>query len=806
MDNTSYRKGSFPAQKLPLSKKTKKWFEDCVLEAEKMSFVNDHRIRQSMRNKRINYDLANDILDMEDVARATNPYNIEGLTAPAKFQNHGVSMAKIDLLHGEEIKRRFDYFIRITNPDAISTKEQQLRKLIDESMVNILSQMQERPDYSEEDFRRSMEQINKFKNYTYQDLRERRATQLLKYLERKERLREKFSRSFLDLLIAGEELACIDIIAGEPIMRRLNPLEVYAVSNGDSPYLEDADIIIEDSYHPPGKVIDMFHDELKESDVQRILDGDLTDSGSSRFSMGEREMSIIPTAQFELAVDPDTGQMIDSTPNDRDGYRGAFDLDGNVRVMRVVWRGVIPIYKVKYFNQETGEIEEDIMPEGYKKDGTEISVKKVWISNWYEGTMIGSGKDSIIIKTMSRPIQFREMDNPSKCYSGYVGSYMNVNDSRSYSLMDRMRPLQYLYNVYMYRTEQAFAKSYGKILQLPMHMVPDNWELDKWLNYLFTMNIMVTDAFKEGDRGAAQGKIAGTLNQGQLVADMEQGNYIQQNIMMLEFIKREMGEIVGITEQRQGQIQTRELVGNVQRAVSQSSHITEKWFQMHDDFKRRCLTMLLETAKFAYKGRKEKKQLILDDLTSQIFEVDGDELMECDHGLFVSNSTQDTELYDSLKNLSMMALQSGELKFTQLIDIYMADSMVDIKRKIENAENLKSEQEMDMQREQIQAQKEAAQMAAQMEQAKLDVSEQNNIRDNQTKLLIEQMKEIAEQMASENENGDNDDEKLNLELKKHIDQMDLKMKELKMKDAQHNDKIAIEKQKIKKMSTAKSSK
>jgi len=72
------------------------------------------------------------------------------------------------------------------------------------------------------------------------------------------------------------------------------------------------------------------------------------------------------------------------------------------------------------------------------------------------------------------------------------------------------------------------------------------------------MNVMVTDGFKEGDKGASQGKLAGSLGgNDNMVADLEMGNYIQQHLMMLQYIKEEMGEIAGVSEQRQGQIEQR---------------------------------------------------------------------------------------------------------------------------------------------------------------------------------------------------------------------------------------------------------
>jgi len=99
-----------------------------------------------------------------------------------------------------------------------------------------------------------------------------------------------------------------------------------------------------------------------------------------------------------------------------------------------------------------------------------------------------------------------------------------------------------------------------------------------------------------------------------------------------------MADIAGISKQREGQISNRETVGGVERATLQSSHITEKFFAIHDDVKKRALECFLETAKIAMKGRTKKFNYILSDHSKQIMEIDGDDFAECDYGLVVENS------------------------------------------------------------------------------------------------------------------------------------------------------------------------
>ena len=185
--------------------------------------------------------------------------------------------------------------------------------------------------------------------------------------------------------------------------------------------------------------------------------------------------------------------------------------------------------------------------------------KVLWVNEWWEGHKIGGsstqGDDrAIYVRMQPRPIQFRNMENPSKCSPGVIGTIYQTNDNGSVSLMDRMKPYQYMYNVLMYNTELAIAKNYGKIMALDLAKVPENWKIDQWLSFAQGMNLAVHDSFKEGNKGAATGKLAGSQQASQPVIDMEMGNTIQLYISMLSYIKQELGEVAGVSAQRQGQI------------------------------------------------------------------------------------------------------------------------------------------------------------------------------------------------------------------------------------------------------------
>ena len=80
----------------------------------------------------------------------------------------------------------------------------------------------------------------------------------------------KMDKGVTDALIAGEEIYQWDIVSGEPVLYRHNPLNVHTVRSGESPYIEDAEIIVIDSYYPPGAIIDMYHEYLTDAEIKEI--------------------------------------------------------------------------------------------------------------------------------------------------------------------------------------------------------------------------------------------------------------------------------------------------------------------------------------------------------------------------------------------------------------------------------------------------------------------------------------------------------------------------------------------------------
>ena len=725
----------FPPQQLPMSKKTKKWRKQILDWGSNRATISSSLIRKSVIHKKINYDLLNGIVHLNDMMTIINPDNIQAQFIPNKIQHYPIMNSKLNVLRGEESKRVFDFRVIITNPNAISEIEDNKKQ----ALLQDLQQAVADTSQSEEEFNARLEKLNDYYTFEWQDMREVRANALLNHYSKEYNMPLMFNNGFMDAMAVAEEIYQCDIVGGEPVIERLDPNTVRVYKSGYSNKIEDADIIVIEDYWNPGRIIDTYYDVLSTKDREYIEH--LPDSTG-----GSKEESTYlsdPRNEFIRVDDTSLGDAVYkdgffwSPTGEGNGSRNSmlpYDMEGNIRVVRMFWKSRRKIKKIKYYDEQ-GEEQYKFRDENYVTNtdlGEEEQV--LYVNEAWEGTRIG---EDIYVNMRPRVVQYNRLSNPSRCHFGIIGSIYNLNSDKPFSLVDMMKPFSYLYDAIHDRLNKLLAKNWGKIINLDLAKVPEGWDVEKWLYFAKTNNIAVVDSFKEGNIGAATGKLAGAMNNASSgVIDAELGNSIQQNINLLEFIKMEMSDVAGISKQREGQISNRETVGGVERATLQSSHITEWLFVTHEDVKKRVLECFLETAKIALKGRNKKFQYILSDGSRKIMDIDGDEFAEADYGLVVDNSNAIQELQQRMDMLAQAALQNQALNFSTIMKLYNSCSMAEKQRIVERNEQELIQRQQQAQQQQSQLQQQQMQQEAAAKEAEMQLKDQMNQRDNETKILV----------------------------------------------------------------------
>ena len=786
----------FPSQQLPFSRKNTVWRKKCVDFGDHHSLLHHPATRKSVAAMQINYDLLRGKLYMEDLKASLNPFNIDASFIPDGIQHYASMNAKLRVLEGEEIRRLFDYRVVVTNPNAISEIEEEKNKKVNESFQQLLMDS----SIDEEEYQRKLEKNDYYFKYEYQDKREVRGNLVLNHYVKELDIPQLFLKGFRDATTVGEEIYQCDIVGGEPYVRRIDPRKIRIIKSGTSCNVEDADVIVLEDYWSPGRVIDTYWDQLSKKEIEKIENApnhaDNTfygDSGRIEFTYRYPERLELDWTAGDAVLNPLT-LFDDSIEHDILPY----DLNGNIRVLQVYWKSRRKIKKVKSYNPETGEEQFNFYPETYYCDPDKGEEEQVfWINEAWEGVKIGT---DIYINMRPRPVQYNRLSNPSRCHFGIIGSIYSSDGESPFSLVDIMKSYAYYYDVIMDRLNKTLARNVGKVVRLDFAKVPDGWDTDKWLYYLNVNGIAVENSFNEGSVGRATGVLAGSLNNASSgVIDASLGNEIIQYTNLLQWIDSQMGKLIGMTDQRLGQISNRETVGGVERATLQSSHSTEWLFFIHDSVKKRVLECLLETAKIAFKGRKVKFEYILSDGSKQIIEVDGDEFAECDYGLVVDNSNGAVELNQKLDTLAQAGLQNGLIDFSTMMKMFTTTSMAEKQRIVEACENRMREQQQQQQQQQLQLQQQQMQIQQRLEQQKQQLQYQMHLEDNETKILVAQINSVAEEKRFamiQEENGITKQQELEFKQK----QLELDSKQfdakLKLEEKKHKDNTRIKEKQI----------
>ena len=737
---------TFPQQKLPLSKKDEQWQQACV-----NYIIGEGNVVSGGMQKTDNgelqtyYNLYNSIFDEKDFKRITNPFKVED-GFPATPQDFNIIRPKVDLLIGEETKRPMNFRVVRTSQEATSElMDQEKEMLMQYMMASITARLgeEERAEFQQKLENGEImppEQIAKYMQRDYKDVIENTAYHTIAYLREKLMLDNEFIKGWKDGLIAGVEVYYVGVQNNEPYMERVNPLYFSYDRSPDLEFIEDGSWCCRKMRLPIAEIYDRYYDKLEEKDLNKLN---------------------------EMLTGVPVGDMVQHGPVD-DFNKITMHIYDNpvleqksrycVNVWHVCWKS---FKKIQYVTtqDENGQPQVTICDEFYKKVGTELSIETDWIVEVWEGYRAGSDLYFGI-----QPIEYQSVsiDNPNSQKLPYCGCVYSNTNSKPRSLVSILKPLQYMYIVLWYRLELAIARDKGKVINMDITQIPKSMNIspDRWMHYLSSVGVNFINPYDDGWNvpGREGGKPA-QFNQ-ITALDLTMSNVISEYIQLMDKIEQLAGTISGITEQRMGAVSSNELVGNVERSVVQSSHITEPLFWVHNQCKRHVLNMLLNTAKGAWQQTGKKKlQYIFDNGERSYIDIQ-DKFYYEDMDVFVTDTSKDIENVEKLRQLIQPAMQNGA-SLLEAAEILTNDNFNIIKQKLkemqQRQEQLQQQQQQAEQEQAVQLQQmqnEQKQQELMLEEARMDLDRYKIDQDNATKIAVA---EISTYRGTEekdiNENG-----------------------------------------------------
>lgn len=790
MEDNLYN-SAFPRQKLPLSKKGKKWQEDCVNyiigEGNVTSGGNSTSYYGELQTY---YNLYNSIFDEKDFKSITNPFKVED-GFPATPHDFNIIRPKVDLLIGEETKRPLNFRVIRTSQEATSEMQEKEKQMIlqyIQAAITARMSPEEAQQFQEQLQSGEVmppEQIAKYMDKDYKDIVENTAYHTLTYLREKLDLDNEFIKGWKDGLISGREIYYVGVLNAEPYVERVNPIYFSYDKSPDLEFIEDGSWCCRKMRMPITEVYDRYYDKLEEKDLDKLEE--MIGSTPGR-NLGDRS-----------PVDMGIQLRIYDNP--------IFEGAGKslVNVWHCCWKSFKKIFYVTT-TDDAGQPQINIVDETYQPVGNEISVEPDWIVEVWEGYRAGSDLYFGI-----QPIEYQHVsiDNPNSQKLPYCGAIYSNTNSKPRSLVSILKPLQYMYIVLWYRLELAIARDKGKVVNMDITQIPKSMNISpaKWMHYLSSVGVNFINPYEEGWNipGREGGKPA-QFNQ-ITALDLTMSNVIAEYIQLMDKIEELAGTISGITQQREGAVSSSEMVGNVERSVVQSSHITEPLFWVHNQCKRRVLNMLLNTAKGAWEETgKQKLQYIFDngeraflDITPKFYYEDMD--------VFVSDTSKDLENIQKLQQLIQPAMQNGA-SLLEAAEILTNDNFNIIKQKLkdmqtrqEQMQQQQQEAEAQQQQQLQQMQNEAKQQELMLQEAQMDLQRYQIDQDNQTKIAVAQINAYrGTEELDQDQNGIPDPIEIGkqaIEQQKINQEAYNKRYEAKQKREIEDQKIQLEKDKMK---------
>jgi len=718
-----------PRQKLSITKKNKKWGEECVEAFIDLSSSGASHNKQK-DDMKILYDYYNGVIDEADYKYVLKPYGKSRKNFPSEMRNYPIIKPIIDLLLGEKSKRPLNYTVTVQNSDAITMKEQQKSEAIAQNLrqkflqevqamgVDIGANMDEIP---------TPKHIADMFELNYIDNRAVLGQQAMNYIMQEQEVYDKIQKAWFHYLVTGECYTHRGVRNNEPYYEVLNPLDVDYDLDPDLEFVEDGDWALVRKYVHASTVIDAYYESLSEQEILELEE--------PRHS--ETDVSFLYAS---------------SSGKDENAYRNRL-----IEVVNVYWKSRKRIGFLTYLDPETGEFEEIEVADGFRmpaeiKDlGGKLEFK--WVNEVWEGTRI-DGRIYVNINPILN--QRLSLENPSKCKLPINGRRYSDINSRNISLVKLGIPYQLNYNIYKYRLELAIARSKDIIAQFDINMIPKKWDMDKFMYYVEGTGIAWVDYNKEGIQ----------LNpQHQSVMDMSIKT-ISQYITLLDSILVEWEKISGVSRQRQGEIGAYEGKASSQQAILQSSHITEDLFRKFERMEQRDFQALLDYSKEAWLAGK-RGMFVLPDGTTDFLDIDSFDYMESNFGLFVSDAGKDQEKLQNIKGLTQAMMQNGA-KPGDIAEMLDSDSFTQIKKNLKLAD--KANAELEQAQQEAQQQMQQQQLEAQQVQLEADMIEREKDRQKDIEIAL---------IAAESKDQ-TDANSLNLE--KMIQDFELKKRELDIKE------------------------
>ena len=413
------------------------------------------------------------------------------------------------------------------------------------------------------------------------------------------------------------------------------------------------------------------------------------------------------------------------------------------------------------FDMDTAKYEgnKDFYDKKAAKEGWTIVTK--FMEEQYEATRIGG----LIDIDMRKVPKKRSIDNPSNIlscsYVFYVHGRMN---GTTVSLQQLMENYDNLYDIVRYMLNRELAKSKGKILAIDRAAIGAK---DKIVEQLHRM---VNDSVIEYDSSAA-GNISGKQLDPQILFkqfDLGLSDSFPYLIQFKQDLVNEINLITGINDTRMGMTAASSTATAQQSDQNNSRTITEALFYGFDGFTKRVIQQIVNKSAISYAFyRTEEGEQILGSERFTFLKNNLVELAYKDYSVDIESGSLYAELSQKLDTLMQISLNAKELRTMDAMNVMLAETLAQKRQFLISGWQEVQKLAQEQQQAEMQAQN---QMQQQQLQTQIQIAQENR-EDMQASKIDEINAKTQGQIMIDNNKANNDMHLNNLQNMHEINTM-----------------------------------
>jgi hypothetical protein len=859
-----------------------KWMKDCLDSLEALGryqFYQNLALRDNYRIVSKEFDLKH-YMDSSNYYDITSAVTQE-FEVPYHLKHYDIIGKAIMMLVGEYVKKPDIFFVRAQDAESTNERirvktqllqaymQQEIQKEITQKLIEMgldpnrkeFKDEQEAQQYQEEIKQKykelTPEGIEKYMKYDYRTSAEHWGQAVLSNDRVRFNFKELEKVEFTDMLIADRCFSHMYLTPTGYNLEYWNPINTFFHQSPEVRYVEEGDYAGRVFYMNKSQAIDRFGWRMQEEQIRMLYPKDMTDRAGNVY--GEffnatqfpfpayRDYANVTTS---LGYDPFNNTPVGNLPalTSEDLNTGfpnyQFATGDLVQITEGYWRSQRRIGFLKTTDPETGEpistiVDDNFVPSQFGiEELKNTSIAKgldtqpdntviwTWVTHIWQGCKINANfsqsvedrdRNAIYFDIKPCDFQFKGDYTPFQPKLPICGGVFNNRNAKSNSLVDLMKPYQIAYNAFMNLAYGIAQRNNGKFFIMDARVLSNfkDWGGEQAAQK--AMTIAKELGWLPIDPSTSNLAGGGQFNQF-AVHDLDESDKVSRLIQLAITFEEQGFKQIGITPQRQGQVQASETATGVQASINNSYSVTEPYFENFYNYKRRKLKMLLDLAQ--YVASKEKDIIltyITSDLGNAFIKTTGTEVMLRDLGVNVDNSQDAIQDLEFAKKIALQNNTTG-LPMSALISMISLKSPKDIQKALEDAEDKLNQQkqaeqqhQQQMQQEQIKAAKEQQAQAQAFEAEQKQLDRENEIRRamissmgfdqdiqgnavidvvEQSKLAIDQSKHAFDQSIQTQQMAQGqldairkhqlEKEKVNLTQK----QIDLKEKEIKSREQQ----------------------